>query len=157
MYTVDHFRERYSRSVDSSLLSLLDVDPARLTPEARVALAEEIERRALRPVPIASEPRPALLDPAPAPSYPKVKLDNRLAAWIFDAIIGTCHPYRRKWRSERTHHPLKAVAVAGGWTDFDTMMRCYDIPEDSDVLAVTSETRKRREASAPSVNASSGR
>ena len=36
---------------------------------------------------------------------------------------------------------MKAVAVAGGWTDFDTTMRCYDIPEDTDVLAVTSETR----------------
>lgn len=65
---------------------------------------------------------------------------------------GTCHLYRRKWRSERTRHPIAAVAVAGGWTDLDTMMRCYDSPEDSDVLAVTSETRKRREA--PIVNAS---
>jgi integrase len=59
---------------------------------------------------------------------------------------GTCHPYRRKWRSERSHHPIKAVAVAGGWSDFETMFRCYDIPEDADVLAVTSEPRKRREA-----------
>ena len=59
---------------------------------------------------------------------------------------GTCHPYRRKWRSERSNHPIKAVAVAGGWSDFETMFRCYDIPEDADVLAVTSEPRKRREA-----------
>ena len=36
--------------------------------------------------------------------------------------------------------------------DFDTMMRCYDIPEDADVLAVTSEPRKRREASAARAN-----
>ena len=56
---------------------------------------------------------------------------------------GTTHPYRRKWRSERSHHPLKSVAVAGGWTDFDTMTRCYDIPDDGDILAVTSETKKR--------------
>ena len=54
---------------------------------------------------------------------------------------GTCHPYRRKWRSERSHHPIKAVAVAGGWTDFETMTKCYDMPEDADVLAVTSEPR----------------
>ena len=58
---------------------------------------------------------------------------------------GTTHPYRRKWRSERTHLPIKAVAVAGGWTDFDTMLRCYDQPDDADVLAVTSETKRRRE------------
>jgi integrase len=57
---------------------------------------------------------------------------------------GTTHPFRRKWRTERAHHPLKAVAVAGGWTDFDTMLRCYDQPDDADVLAVTGETKKRR-------------
>ena len=58
---------------------------------------------------------------------------------------GVTHPYRRKWRSERSHHPIKAVAEAGGWQDLDTMQRCYDLPEDSDILAVTSEHRKRSE------------
>jgi hypothetical protein len=58
---------------------------------------------------------------------------------------GTCHPYRRKWKSERANHPVKAVAVAGGWSDITTMLRCYDHPDDADVLAVTSEPRKRRE------------
>jgi len=60
---------------------------------------------------------------------------------------GTCHPYRRKWKSERANHPVKAVAVAGGWTDIATMLRCYDHPDDADVLAVTSEPRKRRDLS----------
>ena len=59
---------------------------------------------------------------------------------------GTCHPYRRKWKSERANHPVKAVAVAGGWTDIATMLRCYDQPDDADVLAVTSDPRKRRDA-----------
>lgn len=59
---------------------------------------------------------------------------------------GTCHPFRRKWRSERRHHPTKAVMLAGGWTDAATMDKCYDLPDDADVLAVTSETHKRREA-----------
>ena len=62
-------------------------------------------------------------------------------------VGGTCHPYRRKWRSERPHHPLKAVMEAGGWSDVNTMLRCYDHPEASDVLPVTGETRKRRESS----------
>ena len=61
---------------------------------------------------------------------------------------GTCHPYRRKWKSERSNHPVKAVAVAGGWTDIATMMRCYDHPDDADLLAVTSEPRKRRDGAA---------
>lgn len=59
---------------------------------------------------------------------------------------GTCHPYRRKWRSERRHLPTKAVAQAGGWTDVVTMERCYDLPDDADLLAVTSETNKRHES-----------
>jgi len=58
---------------------------------------------------------------------------------------GTCHPNRRKWRSERRHLPTKAVAVAGGWTDLVTMERCYDLPDGADLLAVTTDTNKRRE------------
>jgi hypothetical protein len=58
---------------------------------------------------------------------------------------GTCHPYRRKWRSERRHLPPKSVALAGGWTDITTMERCYDLPDEADLLVVTSETNKRRE------------
>jgi integrase len=77
-----------------------------------------------------------------------------LSQWIMTAETkaelpklegGTCHPYRRKWKSERSNHSVKAVAVAGGWTDITTMLRCYDHPDDADVLAVTSEPRKRRE------------
>ena len=37
------------------------------------------------------------------------------------------------------------LALAGGWTDMATMERCYDLPDDEDVLKVTSETNKRRE------------
>jgi hypothetical protein len=48
-------------------------------------------------------------------------------------------------RIERNHLLIKAVAVAGGWSDIGTMLRCYDHPDDADVLAVTSETRRRRE------------
>ena len=81
---------------------------------------------------------------------------ERLSEWILKAEAkaglpklegGTCHPFRRKWKSERANHPVKAVAVAGGWTDIATMLRCYDHPDDADVLAVTSEPRKRRDAS----------
>ena len=48
---------------------------------------------------------------------------------------------------------MKAVAVAGGWTDMATMERCYDLPDDADVLAVTSETNKRRESAPPPISA----
>lgn len=56
---------------------------------------------------------------------------------------GLCHPYRRLWRTERSHHPLKAVAEAGGWTDIETMLRSYDHPDEEDLLAVTSGPRRR--------------
>jgi integrase len=58
---------------------------------------------------------------------------------------GVTHPYRRKWRSERRHLPIKAVAEAGGWDDIGTMERSYDLPDEEDILAVTSETKKRYE------------
>lgn len=47
---------------------------------------------------------------------------------------GVCHPLRRKWRSERPYLPMKAVAVAGGWTVMATMEKCYDLPDDDDAL-----------------------
>ncbi|HEX5073563.1 MAG TPA: hypothetical protein VFW03_10165, partial [Gemmatimonadaceae bacterium] len=72
-----------------------------------------------------------------------VKAEQKAGLWKLSG--GVTHPYRRKWRSERSHLPLKAVAVAGGWDDLATMNQCYDQPDDEDLLAVTSETRKRRE------------
>ena len=43
------------------------------------------------------------------------------------------------------NHPVKAVAVAGGWTEIAAMLRCYDHPDDADVLTVTSEPWKQRD------------
>jgi integrase len=59
---------------------------------------------------------------------------------------GLCHPYRRKWKSEKANHPVKAVANAGGWIDIPTMLRSYDIPDDAAILAVTSDPTRRWEA-----------
>ena len=55
---------------------------------------------------------------------------------------GLWHPYRRKWATERKHRPLKDVAAAGGWKDIDTLLRCYQQPDEDTVLAVMSEERK---------------
>jgi integrase len=105
------------------------------------------------------------------PVFPRRKEPQRsappelLSEWILKAETsaglpklegGTCHPFRRKWKSERAHHPVKAVAVAGGWTDIATMLRCYDHPDDADVLAVTSESFKRRELSIDARSEASG-
>jgi integrase len=61
---------------------------------------------------------------------------------------GLWHPYRRKWATERKHHPLKDVAAAGGWKDVETLLTCYTAADDETVLAVMSEGRKVRDAQA---------
>lgn len=61
------------------------------------------------------------------------------------------HAYRRKWASERMHHPIKAVAEAGGWSDVTTLITCYQQPDDEAVLAVLNEPRKRRQRGAVGV------
>jgi integrase len=86
--------------------------------------------------------------PAPAELLSQWTRKAEVKAGLAKLAGGTCHPYRRKWRSERAHHPIKAVALAGGWTDFETMLRCYDQPDEADVLAVTAESKKRRDAPA---------
>ena len=60
------------------------------------------------------------------------------------------HAYRRKWASERKHHPIVDVAAAGGWKDRATLLASYQQPDDDALFAVMSEACKRREVRAPS-------
>jgi hypothetical protein len=46
------------------------------------------------------------------------------------------------------HHPIKAVAQAGGWSDVGTLISCYQQPDEEAVLAVLNEPRKRRDRGA---------
>lgn len=55
------------------------------------------------------------------------------------------HSLRRKWATERKHHPLKDVQAAGGWKT-PTMVLQYQAEEDESVLRVMEEPRKRRES-----------
>lgn len=63
---------------------------------------------------------------------------------------GLWHPYRRKWATERKGHSLKDVAAAGGWQDTETLLKCYQQPDNETLLAVMSEERKLREVGADS-------
>jgi integrase len=63
---------------------------------------------------------------------------------------GLWHPYRRKWATERKGHSLKDVAAAGGWQDTETLLKCYQQPDNETLLAVMSEERKLRELGANS-------
>jgi hypothetical protein len=57
---------------------------------------------------------------------------------------GLWHPYRRKWATERKHHPLMDVAEVGGWKDTETLLTCYQQPDSETLLSVMSEPRKLR-------------
>jgi integrase len=46
------------------------------------------------------------------------------------------HGFRRKWATERRHFPLKDVTTAGGWSDVQTMITCYQRPDAEMMRAV---------------------
>lgn len=87
MYTVDALRERYARTSDADLLALLAVEPERLTPESRQALAEETRRRGFEvPGSWASVPLAAVSAPG-VRRYVKAPFGTRLLAYIIDGIV----------------------------------------------------------------------
>ncbi len=59
---------------------------------------------------------------------------------------GLWHPWRRKWATERKDMPLKDVAEAGGWRDPNTLLKCYQQPDEATMTRVVLEPGKLREA-----------
>jgi integrase len=58
---------------------------------------------------------------------------------------GLWHAYRRKWATERGDLPLKALMVAGGWKDMQTLLTCYQQPTEAALLEVMAHPVKLRE------------
>ncbi|HJQ53467.1 MAG TPA: site-specific integrase [Gemmatimonadaceae bacterium] len=54
------------------------------------------------------------------------------------------HSFRRKWASERKHHPQSDVLAAGGWSpkSASVLTECYQFADNETMLAVMSEQRK---------------
>lgn len=46
------------------------------------------------------------------------------------------HAYRRGWATARKHLSLKDTAAAGGWASTETLLNCYQQPDDATMLAV---------------------
>ena len=46
------------------------------------------------------------------------------------------HAYRRKWATERKHHPIKDVAAAEGWKSTQTLLTCYQQADHDTVRRV---------------------
>lgn len=61
---------------------------------------------------------------------------------------GAWHPYRRKWATERKHHPTADVMAVGGWTDDRSLKESYQHADDETMEAVVNEPRKLRERKA---------
>jgi hypothetical protein len=93
----------------------------------------------------------------PSPSDPSQPVSKDLASeWLLEAERlaglpklkgGVWHPYRRKWATARKHLPLADVAAAGGWKSKETLLRCYQQPDEATMLSVVMsglELRERR-------------
>jgi hypothetical protein len=94
----------------------------------------------------------------PAPRDPSRPVSRHLAyEWLRKAEAlaglehmsgGGWHTYRRKWSTERKHHPEKDVMAVGGWKDPRSLRESY-IHADADTMeAVVNEPRKLRERKA---------
>jgi len=52
------------------------------------------------------------------------------------------HAYRRKWATERKHHPLADVMAAGGWKDITTLVTSYQHADRATMLRVMSSPNR---------------
>ena len=82
----------------------------------------------------------------PAPKDPARPISKYLASkWLLKAYEfadvarepgGLWHPFRRKWATERKKYPLRDVAAAGGWSDTQTLLVCYQQPDEATLREV---------------------
>ena len=94
----------------------------------------------------------------PGPTRPdKPVSSDRAGKWLREAeqlaqVLkqsgGLWHPYRRGWATARKHLPLKDVAAAGGWRCTETLLRCYQQPDDETMLSVVFGGAELREKKA---------
>ena len=56
------------------------------------------------------------------------------------------HAYRRKWVTERKHHPAADVASVGGWDGSETVQSIYQQADPATMEDVVMEPRRLREA-----------
>lgn len=92
----------------------------------------------------------------PSPTDPAKPVSRRVAsAWLYKAeeMAGLesqkgslWHAYRRKWVTERKHHPDADVAAAGGWADTQALRRCYQQADEETTLRVVLDAGELREA-----------
>jgi integrase len=90
----------------------------------------------------------------PSPGDPRRPMTRHLAdKWLRKAerLAGLephkgslWHAYRRKWATERKHHPDVDVAAAGGWKTLQTLKTAYQQADPETMLRVVTEPNELR-------------
>jgi len=121
---------------------------APLSPAVRAAIDRVIkDRPALGPV---------YLFPSPTSKTEPVSYE-RVRTWLLEAeklaelpkLKGSLwHAFRRAWATARKHLPLKDTAAAGGWASTETLLRCYQQPDEETMLEVVLNGAELRERNA---------
>ncbi|OLC41923.1 MAG: hypothetical protein AUH75_05370 [Gemmatimonadetes bacterium 13_1_40CM_4_65_7] len=79
---------------------------------------------------------------------------ERVRTWLLEAEAlaqlpkqkgSLWHAFRRAWATARKHHPLKDTAAAGGWASTETLVRCYQQPDEETMLEVVLNGAELRE------------
>ena len=104
--------------------------------------------------------RPAIgrvyLFPSPTSKMEPVAYE-RVRTWLLEAekhaelpkLKGSLwHAFRRAWATARKHLPLKDTAAAGGWASTETLVRCYQQPDEETMLEVVLNGAELRERNA---------
>jgi integrase len=90
----------------------------------------------------------------PAPNNPAKPVKVEIASdWLrraeklagLDPLSGGIwHPFRRRWATERKHMSPKDVAAVGGWTDTQTLQKCYQVADEETMEAVVMQPKRLR-------------
>ena len=99
---------------------------------------------------------PVYMFPSPTSRTEPVAYE-RVRTWLLEAealaelakLKGSLwHAFRRAWATARKHLPLKDTAAAGGWASTETLVRCYQQPDEETMLAVVLNSAELRERKA---------
>lgn len=88
----------------------------------------------------------------PALKNPAQPTDRHLFdAWLRKAEVkaelpklkrGLWHPYRRRWAMDRKKMPISDVMEVGGWSDYETLLKCYQQPDNETMLEILEAPRR---------------
>jgi len=121
---------------------------APISPQVRAALDRVLKER---PGIGAAYMFPCPTNPAEPVAYERVRtwlLEAEGLAKIEKQDGSLWHAFRRAWATARKGHSIKDVAAAGGWASTETLLRCYQQPDNETMLRVVLDAAELREKKA---------